>query len=377
MSDLVSISTLAEINPVNDRPKNIDLDVSFIPMADVTESAVWVNKQIRKAGEVYSGFTSFRDGDVLFAKITPCMENGKGALAKDLKNGIGYGSTEFHVIRAKKDVSPEFLNQILKYQVTRERALAYFTGSAGQQRVSKDFFDRYLIPNFSFNEQNKIAQILSSIDEQIGLTEKLIEKKGFAKEGLLVNFFSIQPEELLRNIANVIMGQSPSSTIVSDNLDDGLPFLQGCAEFTRLYPSPSKSCFGECKKAPQKSILISVRAPVGDTNIADQEYAIGRGLASIFPREGIEADYLAFAIEFSKPKLRKVAQGSTFEAVGSQDILNLKVNFHSEPDKRNRVSKILNAIDGEIESNIRLLEKLQFQKQGLMQDLLTGQVRFG
>lgn len=231
----------------------------------------------------------------------------------------------------------------------------------------------FLLP--SYYEQQKIAQILTSIDEKIESTEKLIEKKVSLRSGMLVNFFSQQSEELLGNIANVTMGQSPSSTTVSDNLEDGLPFLQGCAEFTRVHPKPLKSCFGEGKRASSKSVLISVRAPVGDTNIADREYVIGRGLAAIFPKVGITPDYLAFAIEFSKQKLNRVAQGSTFEAVGSQDILGLRINFHSDPSKRNKVSNILSSISGDIENNISLLEKLKLQKQGLMQDLLTGKVR--
>jgi type I restriction enzyme S subunit len=271
------------------------------------------------------------------------------------------------------NVSNLFLRYALIFNKNKYANLGIGTTFLEVNKSDTDRFEIFISDNIE--EQQRIAQILSSIDEQIELTEKLVEKKRLTKQGLLVNFFSVEPEELLRNIANVVMGQSPSSTAVSDSLDDGLPFLQGCAEFSRRYPIPFKSCFGECKKAPPKSILISVRAPVGDTNIADQEYAIGRGLASIFPKGEIEPDYLAFAIEFSKPKLRRVAQGSTFEAVSSQDILRLKVNFHSEPGERNKVSKVLNAIDSEIESNIKLLEKLNFQKQGLMQDLLTGQVR--
>ncbi len=271
------------------------------------------------------------------------------------------------------DVDPVFVRYLILY--LQEKISSVSVGSTVKGINVQDLLKIQIPETPILKSQKKIAQILSSIDDQIELTEKLIEKKGLAKKGLLVNFFSAQSEEPLRNIANVIMGQSPSSTTVSDNLDDGLPFLQGCAEFSRRYPIPFKSCFGDCKKAPLKSVLISVRAPVGDTNIADQEYAIGRGLAAIFPKGGIESDYLAFAIEFSKPKLRKVAQGSTFEAVGSQDILNLKINFHSELGDRNKVSKILNSIDAEIEFNIRLLEKFKFQKQGLMQDLLTGQVR--
>ena len=95
----VSLEDVANINPkcvsVDD-----DTEVSFIPMAGVSESGKLLSKQIKKYVEVKKGFTPFQDDDVLVAKITPCFENGKGALLSGLRNGIGFGSTEFHVIRA-------------------------------------------------------------------------------------------------------------------------------------------------------------------------------------------------------------------------------------------------------------------------------------
>lgn len=166
--DVVSVASLAEVNPRTERPKVSDVEVSFVPMADVSEAGRWTRRQTRKLTDVQTGYTAFKDGDVLFAKITPCMENGKGALVKGLVGGIGYGSTEFHVLRAIPGKSdPEFLSQVAMLPELREKAASFFTGSAGQRRVSARFFEHYFVPNYTPDEQRRIADLLSAVDEQI------------------------------------------------------------------------------------------------------------------------------------------------------------------------------------------------------------------
>ncbi len=141
------ITELADINPacplIGLEP---DSSVSFIPMSDASESGQWIGRQTRKLHEVRSGYTPFREGDVLFAKITPCMENGKGCQALGLVNGVGFGSTEFHVLRAKPNADARFLYHWLQSDMLRVAAEAMMTGSAGQRRVPSEFFGRLPIP---------------------------------------------------------------------------------------------------------------------------------------------------------------------------------------------------------------------------------------
>lgn len=396
MSELVAISSLAEINPTNERPRDINLDVSFIPMADVTESAAWINRRTRKAGEVCSGFTSFKDGDVLFAKITPCMENGKGALARGLKNGVGYGSTEFHVIRAKKDVSPEFLNQFLKYQVTRERALAYFTGSAGQQRVSKDFFDRYLIPNFSFDEQNKIAQILDSIDEKVELTEELIKKKRLVKKGLLAGLLEKYSEGakktiVLRELLYGVRGVSYTpNQLLTEQTDSSFTLLRSNNIKDNLIN------FDSIQLVPEKLVSDMQRATPGDIAVCmsnGSRSLVGKSAAFSDEINGLNITVGAFCSIF-KPinradssYLKHLFQSSIYQkhidiVLAGSAINNLQNKVIEElriPDidqkSRHKIGDFLDAADHELNSIIHCHEKLESQKQGLMQDLLTGRVR--
>jgi type I restriction enzyme S subunit len=100
-------------------------------MADVSESGQWTNHQVRRLSEIRNGYTPFQEGDLLFAKITACMENGKGAHAVGLANGIGFGATEFHVLRAKPDADARFIYHWLQSAPLRRKAEAMMTSSAG------------------------------------------------------------------------------------------------------------------------------------------------------------------------------------------------------------------------------------------------------
>jgi type I restriction enzyme S subunit len=182
----IKLSDIAEINPPRHQLRLNDNDlVTFIPMSDVTDSARWVNRQSRALREVRHGYTVFRDGDVLFAKITPCMENGKGCLVEGLVNGVGYGSTEFHVLRARPNGHPGFIFQWTTAPELRLKAAAHMTGSAGQQRVPATFLEQFQIPHVSYEEQAAIAEILTTVDQAIEQTEALIAKQRRIKAGLL------------------------------------------------------------------------------------------------------------------------------------------------------------------------------------------------
>src|SRR5437667_4517407 len=186
-SECIPFSSIAEVNPgtaINHLTN--DMPVSFIPMSDVTELGQWIHHQERRTEDLLGhGYTLFQEGDVLFAKITPCMENGKGTHAIGLVNGIGFGTTEFHVLRAKANGNDRFIYHWLQSDVLRLKAAALMTGSAGQQRVNPNFFDLCYIPFFPRSEQQIIANILDTLDTQIQQTEALIAKLKQIRVGLL------------------------------------------------------------------------------------------------------------------------------------------------------------------------------------------------
>ena len=138
-------------------------EVSFIPMDAIDSTNGTVAYQGTKKVEDSKGFTRFREGDILWAKITPCMQNAKSAIAKNLLNGFGCGSTEFYVIRTKDEniVRQEYLLFLLRDERILSTAMNFFGGSAGQQRVSSIFLKTFNVPIPSIQEQKNICDILA------------------------------------------------------------------------------------------------------------------------------------------------------------------------------------------------------------------------
>ena len=167
--DKVSLSSICEVNPKKSQISSLDrtLKVSFVPMTNVSEEGGLSLVEERTIDEVWSGFTYFQENDVVFAKITPCMENGKGTIMRGLKNEIGFGTTEFHVLRPTNEVScSEYLFYLTHSSHFRVLAELNMKGSAGQKRVPKDFFDRYKVVAPSIALQNQFAERVQAIEAQ-------------------------------------------------------------------------------------------------------------------------------------------------------------------------------------------------------------------
>ena len=130
---LVPLKDIADINPKRDKSAIPDkLMVSFVPMQAVGAGDGTIDvSNLRPAAEVKKGFTNFQEGDVLFAKITPCMENGKMAVVPKVASGYGFGSTEFHVLRPKAGVDPRYLYYFVSSQSIRKEAAHNMTGAVG------------------------------------------------------------------------------------------------------------------------------------------------------------------------------------------------------------------------------------------------------
>ena len=178
------------------------------------------------------------------------------------------------------------------------------------------------------------------------------------------------PEISLSQLATITMGQSPEAACVSTD-ERGLAFLQGCAEFGARVPSPKLHCSPPLRVAKAGSVLISVRAPVGTTNFADQDYCIGRGLGAVTAKpEAADNIFLLHAMEKNVGFLHRRSQGSTFLAIGSKELSALPVPALPLATQR-RIAKILSTVDEAIDQTEALIAKYQQIKAGLMQDLFT------
>jgi type I restriction enzyme S subunit len=175
------------INPGSDMSLRLraDDEVSFVPMEAIGEYGGLTLDQARTLGEISGGYTEFQDGDVVLAKITPCFENGKGALASGLTNRVAFGTTELHVLRAHSGLERRFLFYLSISSIYRKMGEAEMYGAGGQKRVPPDFVKDFRVPTPPPDEQGIIADFLdretTKIDALIakkrGLIEKLKEKR--------------------------------------------------------------------------------------------------------------------------------------------------------------------------------------------------------
>lgn len=191
------LEEVSELNPRIDRQSiDDDLEVTFLPMKHVEELSGKIDlSETKRFSELKrKSYTPFRDGDILFAKVTPCMENGKIAIAYDLKNGIGFGSTEFHVIRLSDEQSKQFFFFYLLQQKFRQEAKRAMTSGVGLLRVPTDYMRRVPIPLPPLPEQQAIV---SEVESRLSVAREVektvtaeLKRAGQLRQSILKRAFS-------------------------------------------------------------------------------------------------------------------------------------------------------------------------------------------
>lgn len=175
-------------NPGKDELLGLDdnIKVSFVEMSDLNEDG-YISKIVEKSlKNVKKGYTYFGENDIIIAKITPCMENGKCAVAKGLTNGIGFGSTEYHVIRTDNTtLLSEYVFAFLNREEVRQLAKAQMTGKSGHRRVPEDFYKNVQIPDMPYPEQQKFVDNIKVLNKKITSLQKEIEEIQERQKSLL------------------------------------------------------------------------------------------------------------------------------------------------------------------------------------------------
>lgn len=191
----VTIGEVVTISPKKETAIDDNTDVSFSSMHLMSSSiSEHLTYEIKKWADVKKGFTVFRNNDVLLAKITPCFENGKSAVAQDLINGIGTGSTEFMVLRCSNQLLPKFLYFLVNTPDFRQAGIHNMTGSVGHKRVPKDFVSSWTFSLPSLTEQTQIVAILESkltaCDQLAAELAKQLKQAELLKQAVLKAAFS-------------------------------------------------------------------------------------------------------------------------------------------------------------------------------------------
>lgn len=225
---------LMAVNPPARRARELNEteEVSFVPMEAVGEYGGLNLERTKPIDEIGAGYTAFEEGDVVIAKITPCFENGKGAIAQGLKNGVGFGTTELHVLRAGSRLDTRFLFYLTISQAFRALGESEMYGAGGQKRVPPDFAKDFRVPLPPLDEQRAIVRFLDVKTAQI---DALIAKKRQLIETLKENRRALIARAVTRGlppVAATAVGLDPHPEMV----DSGVDWLRKMPARWRLHP---------------------------------------------------------------------------------------------------------------------------------------------
>ncbi len=233
-----------------------ETEISFIPMASISETGDIDFSEYRRLTDVRSAFTYFRDRDIVFAKISPCMENGKGAIMKGLKNGIGFGSTEFHVLRPIDGKSNSaWLYHLTKQPLFRIMAKKSMVGAAGQKRVPSSFIEKFKVVPPSIKLQNDFAKIVSKSEvikqrlknslADLENLYKALSQKIFNGEGIDLSKIQIETSE------QFLTPEEPFTTKLETNIK---PFEKAIKENPEKSKWETIKSFGKGENIPFSTV---------------------------------------------------------------------------------------------------------------------------
>ena len=409
------LKNVASVNPskseIGTAPPS--LQVSFVPMEAVGEFGGLDLTSNRELGEVANGYTYFREGDFLVAKITPCFENGKGALARGLENGIGFGTTELHVLRPTQQLEARFLAYVAFTDVFRKLGQAEMKGAAGQQRVPDDFVSGFAVPLPRLAEQRVIADFLdretAKIDVLVAKKERVIELLQEKRTALITQAVTkgLDPNVSMKDSGVEWLGKIPMhwevrplkrvspaltvgvvvnpSTYVSD---EGVPFLYGSdIKEGRIAHETARRMELQQSKALSKSrlhqgdlVMVRVGAP-GVTAVVPPELE-GANCASILiirGSESFDSQWLCYALNSGavRYQVEIVQYGAAQEQFNVSHAVEFLVPCPPADEQRTIAAALGNQtakIDALIGGILRGIEWLKEFRTALICAAVTGKI---
>lgn len=400
----IKISDIAKVNPPKEKC-NPEMDVSFVPMESLDDlTGEIVNHKVELFKKISSGHTSFVDDDVIFAKITPCMENGKCAVAKNLKNGIGFGSTEFYVIRPNKNVLSKYIWYFLRQEKIRGAAKRNFTGASGHKRVPKNFIENLEISLPMKNGKPDIVEqkkIVAKIDKLFLEMDRAIEQAtagsknakkildGEIKKIYEGNFSKIRMGEII-SAQNGYAFNSGDYTktgynlIRITNVQSGFIELKGRAFIPEKLANEKKSFI-----LNEGDLLISLTGNVGRVGIIGKEHLpaiLNQRVSRLtITNKNLSQDYLFLILNnsiFGK-KCIKSGKGTAQQNISNDDILNVEIPVPTDKNgiDARKQKEIMLRLENIRDNSGLLLKKYQEQinnfnklKQSILNQAFQGKL---
>ena len=370
-------------------------NVAFIPMEYIPDSGTYAKYEVRPRSQIKS-FTYCEKGDLLLAKITPSLENGKQGIVPDnVPNGFALATTEVFPISCKR-MNSLFVFYVLKHSCFRNKIISSMTGTTGRQRATKESVEKLFIPFPPLFEQVKIAEILSTVDQAIEKVGEAIEKTERLKKGLMQELLTkgIGHKEFkiteigtipirwevakLSQVGKIVTGTTPS-TNVDIFWGEGFPFVTPSDFSSNKYVLKTERNVTEygVKKAkiiPKDSIMVSCIGSIGEIAMSSGECLTNQQINSIICDKENNPHYIYYAMVFSKRRLKRWA-GITTNPIVKKSLFELFPLPLPPLPEQQKIAEILSSVDKRIETLRKRKERLEKVKRGLMEDLLTGKKR--
>ncbi len=360
--------------------KNSDL-VSFVPMESMgIDQKYFDTSKVRALEEVAGSYTYFADGDVLLAKITPCFENGKLGIAQNLKNGVGFGSSEYIVFRGAESLHNQFLYYFLSRKTFREEGAKRMAGAVGHKRVTKEFIENTLIPLPPLPEQQRIVAILDEAFEGIA-TATANAKKNLLNarelfESTVQSAFANKGEgwldKTIKEITSLLgdgLHGTPKYTdggeyyfVNGNNLDDGkIVFKESTKRVSATEYEKHK------KNLTERTILVSINGTLGNVAFYNNEKIIlGKSACYFNLLDGVDKHFIKYII--SSPYFlqysHREATGATIKNVSLKSMREFKVPLPSLTEQNTIVAKL-----DELSTETKKLEAIYQQKLVALDEL--------
>lgn len=359
------LGEICEIKPPkNEARKKLKDDdlVSFVPMEDlgILNMTISLNKE-RKLKEASGSYTYFADGDVLLAKITPCFENGKLGIARDLKNGIGFGSSEYIVFRPNKNLIAEYLFYFLSNDEFRKDGKKNMSGAVGHKRVAKEFIENFIIPLPSLSEQKRIVKILDEvfvgIEKAKESAKKNLQNSSELFESYLQSVFvspeSNWEEKMLKEIGVVQTGSTPKTSNRS-YFGNFIPFIKpadvdiaGNGEVRYTNDGLSENGMNVSRIIKEKSVLmVCIGATIGKVGFTIRDVTCNQQINALTPSAGLEPKlfyYILCTQKFFNDVLRKSSQ-ATLPIINKSKWESIKVAYPKSPAEQKSIVTKLDAL---------------------------------
>jgi type I restriction enzyme S subunit len=389
----VRLGEVCKINP--SRPNGFtrldDTPTTFVPMAAVDERLGIISKpEIRSYSEISVGYTYFEECDVLFAKITPCMQNGKHAIARNLIDDVGFGSTEFHVLRPSTVILPEWIYFFVRQPAFLREAEAYFVGAVGQQRVPEIFLANYHIPLPPLPEQKRIAarvqELVKGVEHARAACEARLEAAQALPQAYLRQVFESEEAKKwerrrLAEICEVVTGNTPSKNN-PENYGDYLPWVKPEDLDKEMYVKDTTeylSVLGarQARVLPRGAIMVSCIGNLGKIAIAGCNLATNQQINSLIPKPEVDSEYLYFCCATIQNALEKLAASTTLKIVNKTAFASITIPFPSLLEQQQIASELKDktASAEELKADIvKQLEAIKALPQAILRKAFRGEL---